>query len=66
MPPHPFIVQSYVENKPPQTPKFPPNTGALAFIAVSAPILLSPYGLVVVSSEAQRPGLLLPVSAMER
>ena len=27
-------------------PKFPPNTGALALIAVIAPILLSPMGLL--------------------
>jgi hypothetical protein len=49
---HPFSAQSYVENNPPQTPKFPPNTGALAFIAVRAPILLSPYGLDDVRSES--------------
>ncbi len=41
----PLTAQSNVENRPPQTPKFPPNTGARAFIAVSAPILRSPYGL---------------------
>jgi hypothetical protein len=40
----PLIAQSNVENKPPQTPKFPPSTGARAFIAVRAPILRSPYG----------------------
>lgn len=40
----PLTAQSKVENKPPQTPKFPPSTGARALIAVSAPILRSPYG----------------------
>jgi len=40
----PFTAQSNVENSPPQTPKLPPNTGALALIAVRAPILRSPYG----------------------
>lgn len=38
----PFTAQSKVENSPPQTPKFPPSTGARAFIAVRAPILRSP------------------------
>jgi hypothetical protein len=38
----PFTAQSNVENSPPQTPKLPPNTGALALIAVSAPIRRSP------------------------
>lgn len=32
----PLTAQSKVENSPPQTPKFPPNTGARAFIAVIA------------------------------
>lgn len=41
----PLIAQSNVENIPPQTPKFPPNTGARALIAVIAPIRRSPYGL---------------------
>lgn len=41
----PFTAQSKVENNPPQTPKFPPSTGARALIAVRAPILRSPYGL---------------------
>ncbi len=36
--------QSNVENNPPQTPKLPPTTGTRAFIALIAPILLSPYG----------------------
>lgn len=40
----PFTAQSNVENSPPQTPKLPPNTGARALIAVSAPIRRSPYG----------------------
>lgn len=40
----PLTAQSYVENIPPQTPKLPPSTGALAFMAVRAPILRSPYG----------------------
>ena len=38
----PFTAQSNVENNPPQTPKFPPNTGARAFTAVIAPIRRSP------------------------
>lgn len=42
----PLTAQSNVENNPPQTPKFPPSTGALALIAVRAPILRSPYGLL--------------------
>ena len=41
----PLTVQSNIENSPPQTPKLPPSTGARAFIAVTAPILRSPYGL---------------------
>ena len=40
--PYPLTAQSYVEKSPPQTPKLPPSTGALAFMAVIAPILLSP------------------------
>jgi len=32
----PFTAQSNVENIPPHTPKFPPSTGARAFIAVNA------------------------------
>ena len=40
----PLTAQSYVLNIPPQTPKFPPVTGARALIAVIAPILRSPYG----------------------
>lgn len=31
-------------NRPPQTPKFPPRTGARALIAVMAPMRRSPYG----------------------
>ena len=38
----PFTAQSNVENKPPHTPKFPPNTGARALMAVRAPIRRSP------------------------
>lgn len=38
----PFTAQSNVENKPPHTPKFPPSTGARAFIAVMAPMRRSP------------------------
>lgn len=45
----PFNVQSYVLNNPPHTPKLPPSTGALALMAVSAPIRRSPYGLLNVS-----------------
>lgn len=37
-----LTVQSKVENKPPQTPKLPPTTGALALIAERAPYPLSP------------------------
>jgi hypothetical protein len=37
-----FTVQSNVLNSPPQTPKLPPKTGALALTAVIAPIRLSP------------------------
>jgi hypothetical protein len=40
----PLTAQSNVENKPPQTPKLPPRTGARALIAVIAPIRRSPYG----------------------
>ena len=40
--PYPLTAQSYVEKRPPQTPKLPPSTGALAFMAVIAPILRSP------------------------
>jgi hypothetical protein len=61
----PLTAQSYVENNPPQTPKLPPRTGALAFIAVIAPILLSPYGLRYVSSSIQVQGwrmVYVPVS----
>ncbi|KAK7681253.1 hypothetical protein QCA50_015640 [Cerrena zonata] len=36
--------QSKVENNPPQTPKFPPTTGALALMALMDPYHLSPYG----------------------
>lgn len=38
----PLTAQSNVENKPPHTPKFPPNTGARALMAVRAPIRRSP------------------------
>lgn len=40
----PLTAQSNVENRPPQTPKLPPRTGARALIAVIAPIRRSPYG----------------------
>lgn len=39
---NPLTAQSNVEKRPPQTPKFPPNTGARALMAVRAPILRSP------------------------
>ena len=39
---NPFTAQSNVENKPPHTPKLPPNTGARALMAVRAPIRRSP------------------------
>lgn len=38
----PFTAQSNVENNPPQTPKFPPITGARAFIADNDPMRRSP------------------------
>ena len=38
----PFTAQSNVENSPPQTPKFPPRTGARALMAVIAPMRRSP------------------------
>ncbi|AEO58686.1 hypothetical protein MYCTH_2093591 [Thermothelomyces thermophilus ATCC 42464] len=41
----PLTAQSNVLNKPPQTPKLPPKTGARILIAVMAPSLRSPYGL---------------------
>jgi hypothetical protein len=41
----PFTAQSNIEKSPPKTAKLPPSTGARAFIAVSAPIRRSPYGL---------------------
>jgi len=40
----PLTAQSKVENRPPQTPKLPPRTGARAFIDVSAPMERSPLG----------------------
>lgn len=40
---HPLTAQSNVENMPPQTPKFPPVTGARAFIVEMAPTRRSPY-----------------------
>jgi hypothetical protein len=40
---HPLTAQSNVENMPPQTPKFPPVTGARAFITDTAPTNRSPY-----------------------
>jgi len=39
---HPFTAQSNVENIPPHTPKFPPVTGARAFIVEIAPTKRSP------------------------
>lgn len=42
----PLIAQSAVLKSPPQTPKFPPSTGARILIAVMAPIRRSPYGLL--------------------
>lgn len=41
----PLTAQSNVLKRPPQTPKFPPSTGARILIAVMAPTRLSPYGL---------------------
>ncbi len=38
----PLTAQSNVENMPPQTPKFPPVTGARAFIEEMAPTKRSP------------------------
>lgn len=38
----PFNPQSKVEKRPPQTAKLPPNTGARAFIADTAPVRRSP------------------------
>jgi hypothetical protein len=38
----PFTAQSYALNRPPQTPKLPPSTGARALIAVIAPMRRSP------------------------
>jgi hypothetical protein len=46
----PLTAQSNVENKPPQTPKLPPKTGALALTAVTAPSRLSPYGELLPTS----------------
>jgi hypothetical protein len=40
---YPFTAQSNDENRPPQIPKFPPRTGARAFIAETEPINRSPY-----------------------
>ena len=42
----PLTAQSKVENRPPHTPKLPPNTGARALMAVMAPIRRSPTGLL--------------------
>uniref|UniRef100_A0A1Y1KW08 Uncharacterized protein n=1 Tax=Photinus pyralis TaxID=7054 RepID=A0A1Y1KW08_PHOPY len=38
----PLMAQSYVEKRPPQTPKLPPRTGARILMAVMAPIRRSP------------------------
>jgi len=40
----PFTAQSNVENIPPQTPKFPPVTGARALMTDNAPTRRSPLG----------------------
>lgn len=40
---HPFTAQSNVENMPPQTPKLPPVTGALALMTDIAPTRRSPW-----------------------
>jgi hypothetical protein len=40
---YPFTAQSNVENMPPQTPKFPPVTGARALIVEMEPARRSPY-----------------------
>lgn len=42
----PFTAQSNVLNRPPQTPKLPPRTGARALMAVSMPSRRSPWGLL--------------------
>jgi len=42
---YPLTRQSKLENMPPHTPKLPPTTGALALIAASDPLNLSPLGL---------------------
>ena len=48
---HPFTAQSNVENIPPHTPKFPPVTGARAFIVEIAPTRRSPcYTSAIVGS----------------
>jgi hypothetical protein len=39
-----LTAQSYVENRPPQTPKLPPTTGTRALMAEIAPGKRSPYG----------------------
>jgi len=39
----PFTAQSNVENIPPQAPKFPPSTGALALMAATDPVRRSPW-----------------------
>ena len=49
-----FTAQSYVLNRPPQTPKLPPNTGARALIAVTAPIVRIPYGKRTSTPRQQR------------
>jgi hypothetical protein len=41
---YPFTAQSKDENNPPQTPKFPPKTGARALMADTEPIRRSPRG----------------------
>lgn len=51
---HPFTAQSNVENMPPQTPKFPPVTGARALMTETAPTRRSPYQVNVSVSKMHR------------
>jgi hypothetical protein len=51
---HPFTAQSNVENIPPQTPKFPPVTGARAFIEEIAPMSRSPLFMMDVSLDCDK------------
>jgi len=43
----PLTAQSKEEKRPPQTPKFPPRTGARALIDTSALIRRSPWGALL-------------------